>query len=157
MSEVTNPILRALLSFSVFFLLGWVLLAFIMSIVDFQSSAMGVVLMLAASMAAGQAFGQRESRLMTSEEKLYFAVFATIVGCILSAVVVYALFAWNGIPITLETLAASLGLPSETIEEVRGRLWFGVVIAALLSVLVSYFGVGFGAKLAARGTENRGA
>jgi hypothetical protein len=148
MIRFSSPMSRALIGFSVFFTFGQVVLAVLTSFIDIQTSAIGVILMMAAAMAAGQAFATRENRRMTPGEKIQFAVLATLLGAILSLGLLAVVFGWYGVPFSLDALLLSQGLNASDLVTARQYLGVGIAVAASVSLIASYLGAGFGANVA---------
>jgi hypothetical protein len=151
-----HPMTKASLSFAGLLILGQVIYGIISYFVEFQSSSMGIVLLMAAGMGAGQTFGASQKRAMTPRERAMFAVYATAIGLAIGAAGMLAVFKWYGVPFSMDALLMSMGKGPADAAELRGFLWIGLSIAVVVSLIVTYFASGFGAKAAVRQLEKRG-
>lgn len=124
-----------------------------------QPSAMGLVIAMVAAMSAGQSATKSLNRRLVFSEKAIFAVLATLLSSALGVAVLWALFAWHGVPFTLANLALVMTQGSITSDEFITILAWVVPIALLLTLFMTYFGAAMGSrsqikleeKLAAKG------
>ena len=122
-------------------------------------SAMGVVLAMVAAMSAGQAGARALSRRLNFNEKAVFAVLATLLSVALGIGTLWAIFAYHGVPFTLETIVLAMTGDAVPATEIRTILAWIVPVVLLIYVLITYFGAAMGArneiklqeKLAAKG------
>lgn len=120
-------------------------------------SSIGMVLMMVASISAGGTAATALGRPLVRQEKLRFASAATMASLALTGLLLWGLFTWNGVPLTLETLSIALTGGSATSADVLRFLpWIGLAVV-MISLLVCYLGAGFGAKSQLRALERRAA
>lgn len=119
--------------------------------------SIGIVFAMVASMTAGGTAATALGRSLVSREKLVFAVVATVTSLILTLLLVWGLFAWNGAPLTTTNLVVAMtGDPANT-EEIAALLPWILLAGTVLSLLICYFAVGFGAKNQLRALERKAA
>ncbi|WP_333818319.1 ABZJ_00895 family protein [Tabrizicola sp.] len=122
-------------------------------------SAMGIILAMVAAMSAGQSGTKAVNRRLSFNEKATFAVLATVLSGVLGIGIFWAMFAYLGIPFTLENVVLATTGDTVPAAEIRGMLIIIVPIIFVLYVLITYFGAAMGSrneiklqeKLAAKG------
>ncbi len=122
-------------------------------------SAMGIVLAMVAAMSAGQSATKTLNRRLVFRELAVFAVLATALSTALGLAIFWGLFAYHGVPFTLETFILVMGGGAIPSADVRQILAWVVPIVAAIYVLITYFGATMGSrnelklreKLAAKG------
>lgn len=119
--------------------------------------SIGIVFAMVASMSAGGSAATALGRPLVAREKLTFAAAATVASLVLTLAVFWGLFAWNGVPFTLSNIIMATTGDAAPDGEIAAILpWVGLV-AVLVSLLVCYFGVGFGAKNQLRALDRKAA
>jgi hypothetical protein len=108
-----------------------------------NSSAMGIIAMMAATMPAGGKFFTTYDRLPTKGERFRFAVMGTAITLAISAVFVFGTFQFYGVPFSLDALAEGLGIPAADLQPILG---IGIAVAIVAGLLVLYFAFNMGAK-----------
>lgn len=122
-------------------------------------SAMGVILAMVAAMSAGQSATKTLNRRLVFRELAIFAVLATLLSLVLGIGVFWGIFAYNGIPFTLENFIFVMTGDAVPAFEIRQILSWIVPIVLTIYVLITYFGATMGSrnelklreKLAAKG------
>jgi len=161
MSSTAMPLGRMLAIFLGIFVAANVALAVIGHYFpDFPiPSAMGIILAMVAAMSAGQSGTKAVNRRLTFNEKALFAVLATVLSTALAIGMLWAMFAYFGVPFTLENFVLATTGDAVPAAEIRGMLVWIVPIILVLYVLITYFGTAMGSrneiklqeKLAAKG------
>jgi hypothetical protein len=150
MSETTSssPLARMLTAFLGILLFGHVLLTGIAHYFpDLKMpNSIGLIIVAAAATYAGQFFARSLGRGMFAKEKFTFALVATILGIALTACVVWAQFAYYGVPFSVDNVLFLVLGDTLSAEEKKMVLWVGGGVGSIVSVIVCYFGCGFGAK-----------
>lgn len=153
------PLAKMLFTFLGILLAGNVLLYLLQSFfpdLDMPGSV-GIAFALVASMSSGAVAATALGRPLVAREKLAFAVAATVASLLLTVVLLWAIFAWHGVPLTLANLNLAFTGQTEMDPELAAILpWIGL-FAVVVSFLVSYFGVGFGAKNQLKALERKAA
>ena len=150
MSETTDfsPLARMLTAFLGVLLFGHVLLTgFANYFPDLKMpNSIGLIIVAAASTYAGQFFTRSLGKAMSAKEKLTFALAATILGIALTASVIWAQFAYYGLTFNVDSVLFLVLGGAVSAEEKKMVLLVGGGIGCIVSVVVCYFGSGFGAK-----------
>lgn len=119
--------------------------------------SIGIVFAMVASMSAGGTAATALGRPLVAREKLTFAVTATVASLVLTVAFLWGLFAWHGVPFSLANLIMAVTGEAAPDGEITTYLpWIGL-FAIVASVIVCYFGAGFGAKNQLRALERRAA
>ncbi len=140
---------KMVMSFLGLLLLGHIILAaigYFFPKIEMPSS-IGIVFLTVAAISAGQIFAKDASRAMTSGEKFKFAVLATILAMVLAICALWAMFAFYGVPFTLENVFLGTVGEVPSANEMQMFALIGAGIGILVSLLVCYFGSGMGAKM----------
>jgi uncharacterized membrane protein len=106
----------------------------------------GIVFLVVASMAAGGVFGTATKRRMTTAEKFRFAVLATILAIAITLALVWGMLAYLGEAFTLQNVIAFQTGEVVSNDEIMQFLPIFGGITVVVSLLVCFFGVGFGAS-----------
>ena len=122
-------------------------------------SSMGIVLAMVAAMSSGQSATKILSRRLVFREKAVFAVLATGVSVVLGVGVLWAFFAYFGVPFTLESVILVMTGDAVPAEEIRQILSWVIPLVLVLYLVITYFGAAMGSrnevklreKLAAKG------
>jgi ABC-type Na+ efflux pump permease subunit len=117
-----------------------------------NSSAMGIIAMMAATMPAGGKFFTTFERLPTKGERFRFAVLGTAITLAISAAFVFGTFQFYGVPFSLDALAEGLEIPAADIKPILG---IGLAVAIFAGLLVLYFAFNMGAKGGAKALANQ--
>jgi hypothetical protein len=120
-------------------------------------TSMGILLMMAAAMAAGQIGGQNVKRRLTLKEKAVFSVVATALGMAVTLGMLWAIFAWHGVPFSIPyVIMAATGevVPQSEINEF---LPYVIGFMALISLLITFLAVGWGARTQVKALERKAA
>jgi hypothetical protein len=144
----TMPMMKMLLVFLGTLIAGNVLLILIQTFLPNvpMPGSIGIVFAMVASMSAGGTAANALGRPLVAGEKLRFALAATVASLVLTVALVWGILAWNGLSLTLPNLILALTGDSAPDAEITAILpWIGLFMV-VVSLLVSYFGVGFGAK-----------
>jgi hypothetical protein len=149
---------KPLLTFCGILIAGQIMVGLVASFVDLGSnSGPGIAVAMAAAVGAGGVFGNSAKRAMTSGEKVRFAALATVASLLIAAIGVVALFAVYRVPMTLENILLMLGGGADDAAEFQSIMPIIGAVVVLLTMLITYFGVGFGAKSALRQAEKAAA
>jgi hypothetical protein len=119
----------------------------------------GLVITIVAVLLAGQSFAKASGRVPEQGEQVRFGLGATLIALALAAGSVLAIFAWYGVPVTVETLSLVLTGDVDFAREIGGWLWVILGVGVLITYLLAHFGLKSAAKgylkkqakLAARG------
>ncbi|MCU0829022.1 MAG: ABZJ_00895 family protein [Tabrizicola sp.] len=122
-------------------------------------SAMGIILAMVAAMSAGQSATKTLNRRLVFRELAVFAVLATVSSAALGIGVFWGIFAYHGVPFTLENFILAMTGDGVPAAEIRQILSWIVPIVLIIYVLITYFGATMGSrnelklreKLAAKG------
>ncbi|RYI32915.1 MAG: hypothetical protein EON48_03865 [Acetobacteraceae bacterium] len=158
-AEAPMPMVKMLLVFLATLIAGNVLLILVqIYLPDLpMPGSVGIVFAMIASMSAGGTAATALGRGLVAREKLTFAAAATAASLVLTLAFVWGLFAWNGVPLTMENLLVALTDDAAATAEVTAVLPWIVLFAIVVSLLVCYFGVGFGAKNQLRAVARKAA
>jgi hypothetical protein len=108
--------------------------------------SIGIVFLIVAAMAAGGVFATATKRRMVAGEKFRFAILATLLSLLLTVAVLWGVLAYVGLPFTLQNVilvaTGEMAAPGEIISILPIILG----VAVLVTLLVCFFGVGFGAS-----------
>ncbi len=108
--------------------------------------SVGIVILTMAAITAGGPFAAATKRTMTAGEKFRFAVIATVASIALQVVMTWGMLAYLGVPFTLQNVAAFFTGELVDPAEIKQMLPILGAVAILTSLLVCFFGVGFGAR-----------
>lgn len=122
-------------------------------------SSIGIVLAMVGAMSAGQAATKALNRRLTFGEKAIFAVLATVLSAVVGIAILWGIFAWFGVPFTLENVVLGMTGGAVPVSEFLGYMSWIVPIVLVVYVLITYFGAAMGSrneiklreKLAAKG------
>jgi hypothetical protein len=103
-------------------------------------SAMGIILAMVAAMSAGQAATKALNRRLVFRELAVFAVLATILSVAVGIGVFWAVFAYHGVPFTLETFILAMTGDAVPAAEIRQILSWVAPIVLVIYVIITYFG-----------------
>ena len=109
-------------------------------------SSIGIVMAMVAAMSAGQSGAKAVGRRLVFGEKAVFAVLATALSAALGVGILWGLFAWFGVPFTLDNVVLATTGDTVPPDEIRQILAWVVPIALLVYVLITYFGAAMGAR-----------
>jgi hypothetical protein len=109
-------------------------------------SSLGIVVAMVAALAAGQYHAQKTGRLATAGEKLRFALLATVVSFALSLGLVWGIFLYYGVPMTLETLAIAVSGDAGAADGLKAFLPIGLGVITVLYLFMSWLGFGMGVR-----------
>ncbi len=154
-SPASGSLTKPLLIFTAFIIAGNIILAIIGSYIELPSS-IGIIVMVAAAMGAGQSFGNSTRRLMTKGERFRFALIATLIAIVVAILAFWAAFAYYGVPFTLQNMMLGFGIAPGEVEEFKSIMMIIIPIALLINIAVAYFTVGFGARSALKQLEKQG-
>lgn len=153
------PLAKMLLVFLGTLIAGNVLLILIQTFLPNvpMPGSIGIVFAMVASMSAGGTAATTLGRPLMAKEKLTYAAAATAASLVLTVVIFWGLFAWNGVPFTLSNvIMAATGEAAPDAEIAAILPWIGL-FAIVVSLLVCYFAVGFGTKNQLRALDRRAA
>jgi hypothetical protein len=147
LAEQKNGLIRALLVFCGTFVFIQVLFGLITYYFDFENPAMGVLITMVSAMSAGNLFATTTKRAPTRGEKLQFGILATICSFVLGFIGLWALFKWNGLPFNVEMVSFALagGNMNQAMDMMEILPIVGGILA-VLTVLLAYFGLWWGAR-----------
>jgi hypothetical protein len=109
-------------------------------------SSMGIVVAMVAAMSAGQSATKAINRRLVFREKAVFAVLATAVSTVLGVGMLWAFFAYFGVPFTLESVIMIMTGDAVPGDEIRQILTWVIPIVLVLYLLVTYFGAALGSR-----------
>ena len=109
-------------------------------------SSIGIVMAMVAAMSAGQSGAKAVGRRLVFGEKAVFAVLATALSAALGVGILWGLFAWFGVPFTLDNVIVAATGDTVPPDEIRQILAWVVPIVLLVYVLITYFGAAMGAR-----------
>jgi hypothetical protein len=153
------PMIRLLATFTLAFVAGQ---AAIMALGYFfpdlpLPSSLGVVMAMVAAMSAGQSHVRQTDRRPTGGEKLIFGLLATAVVAALSLALVWGIFRFHAIPLTLENVAIAATGDARAAADVAPYLTVGAVIVGLVTLFMCWFGFSMGARSAIKQQERAAA
>lgn len=109
-------------------------------------SSMGIVFAMLGAMQAGQTAARNTGRRLSSGERASFAVAATVLSIALSGGLIWGVLAWFGVAFSAENLVMVMTGDTVPYAEIMEFLpWVGLFIT-VLSLLVCFFAVGWGAR-----------
>jgi hypothetical protein len=122
-------------------------------------SSMGIILAMVAAMSAGQSGAKAVGRRLVFAEKAVFALLATALSAALGIAVIWGIFAWFGVPFTVENLILGMTGGAVPAAEIISIMAWVIPVVMVIYVLITYFGAAMGArnqiklqeKLAAKG------
>jgi hypothetical protein len=155
----TMPMMKMLLVFLGTLIAGNALLILIQTFLPNlpMPGSIGIVFAMVASMSAGGTAANALGRPLVAGEKLRFALAATVASLVLTFALVWGLFAWNGVPLTVSNLVLAVTGGGAQDAEIAAILpWIGL-FTVVLSLLVCFIGVGFGAKSQLRALARKAA
>lgn len=117
----------------------------------------GVLMMMAAAMAAGQIGGTAAKRLLTLKEKTLFSVVATLLGMAVTFGMIWAVFAWNGVPFSVQLLVLAVSGEMISHGEIDEMVPVLIGAMAVISLLICFFAVGWGARTQVKAMERKAA
>jgi hypothetical protein len=107
----------------------------------------GSMVAIVAALAAGQYHAQKTGRLATAGEKLRFALLATGVSFVLSVGLVWGLFLYYGLPLTLDTLALAAAGDAGDADGFKTLLLIGLGVMTVLYLFMSWLGFSLGVRI----------
>ena len=119
--------------------------------------SLGILMMMAAAMAAGQIGGTAAKRRLTLKEKVLFSVVATPLGLAVTFGMLWAVFAWNGVPFSVQLLVLAMSgemMSQAEIDEIFPLL---VGVMAVISLVICFFAVGWVARTQVKAMERQAA
>ncbi len=145
---VSGGLVRPLLIFTGVLVAGQVALYGIGHVFpDFDMpSSFGLIIAMVAAMSGGQSFAKATGRAFTGNEKLRFSLTGVAISIALSLATIAGMFAWYGVPFSMDMLALVMtGDPAMAVEM---KPWLPVIfgIGLLVGWAVIHFGAGAGAK-----------
>jgi hypothetical protein len=108
--------------------------------------SIGIVFLMVAAMSAGTTFATATGRRMTSGEKLRFAVLATVLSLLLTVAVLWGSLAYVGLPFTLQNVTLVATGEMVAPGEMGQFLPIIIGVSVVVSLLICFFAVGFGAR-----------
>ncbi|MBK6468149.1 MAG: hypothetical protein IPL38_07215 [Rhodobacter sp.] len=144
----TSGMGRALFNFAMAMIAGQVaILGIGLAFPDFDlPSSTGMIIIMAASIAAGQSFAKVADRVMTGGEKARFALAATAISLAVTAAFYIGLFAYYRVPFSMDNLAMMFTGDPGLAADLKNWLVIILAVATVLTWVVSWFFVGMGAK-----------
>jgi hypothetical protein len=109
-------------------------------------SSIGIVLAMVAAMSAGQSATKAVNRRLTFREKAVFALLASVLSVALGVGVLWAFFAYFGVPFTLENVILVMTGDAVPADEIRQILAWVAPIVFILYLLITYFGAAMGSR-----------
>jgi hypothetical protein len=109
-------------------------------------SAMGIILAMVAAMSAGQSATTTLNRRLVFRELAVFAVLATLFSAALAIGIFWGIFAYHGVPFTLENFIPAITGDAVPAAEIRQILTWVVPVALTIFVLITYFGATIGSR-----------
>lgn len=109
-------------------------------------SSVGIVLAMVAAMSAGQSGTKAVGRSLVFGEKAVFALLATLLSAALGIAVLWGIFAWFGVPFTLENVVLGMTGDAVPAAEIISIMAWIVPVVLVIYVLVTYFGAAMGAR-----------
>jgi hypothetical protein len=119
--------------------------------------SIGILMMMAAAMAAGQIGGTAVRRLLTLKEKTVFSVVATLLGMAVTFGMLWAVFAWNGVPFSISLLVMALSGEMMSQSDINEMVPLVIGFMAVISLLICFFAVGWGARTQVKAMERKAA
>lgn len=119
--------------------------------------SLGILLMMAAAMAAGQIGGQNVKRRLTLKEKAVFALVATALGLAVTVGMLWAIFAWHGVPFTIPFVIMAATGEMVPQAEITEMLPYVLGFMVVISLLITFFAVGWGARTQVKAMERQAA
>ncbi len=120
-------------------------------------SAVNLVMAMVAGMAGGQSFATRNDRVMTGGEQMRFSLIALAMSFAMSAAMIGAIFAWYGVPFTLDTLIFAMTGDTSVAADLKSWMWLIVAIGVLIGWGVIHAGAGMGGKTVMKRKEKEAA
>jgi hypothetical protein len=150
---------RPLLVFFGILIFGQIFVAILQSFLDLGSAAVGasIGLAMAAAGGAGTSFAGTEGRMPTAREKFVFALVALFVGSVVALATFWGIFAWLGMPFTIDNIALAAGSGPQEAADFRSYLPLVLIGAAVVNLLIVYIGFGLGARSALKRGGQTGA
>lgn len=109
-------------------------------------SSMGIVFLMVGAMQAGQTAARSTGRRLTTGEKASFAIASTALSLALGVGLVWGVLAWFGVPFTAENVVLAMTGGAVPYAEIMEFLpWVGLFVV-VVSLVLSYFAVGWGAR-----------
>ncbi len=108
-------------------------------------NSISIVGYIVGSMQAGMFAARTTKQLPNAGEKLVFATWATAAAALLVIAFMWALFVYNGVPLTLMTLGTVVTGSVPDAAFLKFLPWI-LLIGIALNLLITYCGVGSGAK-----------
>ena len=108
--------------------------------------SVGLIVTVVGAMMAGQSWFRQSGRLPTSGEKFTFAFLATALSLALAGGLVWAVFVYYGVPFSMDNAMLVLTGDPSAASDLAGYLPVILAIAVGITLLVTYFGLGSGAK-----------
>jgi hypothetical protein len=109
-------------------------------------SSLGIVMAMVAAMSSGQSFARQTGRRPTAGERLGFAILATAVVFALSIVLVWGVFRYHGVPVSVENLLIAATGDAKAAADIAPFITIGAAIVGVLTLFMCWFGYGMGAK-----------
>lgn len=109
-------------------------------------SSMGIILAMVAAMSAGQSATKAVNRRLRVGEKVTFALTATALSAALGVGLFWAMFAWFGVPFTLDNVILAASGDTVPPADLRQILAWVIPIVLVVYVLITYFGAAMGSR-----------
>jgi hypothetical protein len=109
-------------------------------------SSIGIVMAMIAAMSAGQSATKSLNRRLTFGEKAIFAVLATILSTAFGIAILWGIFAWFGVPFTVENILLGMTGDAAPAAEILSIMAWVVPVLLVLYLLVTYFGAAMGSR-----------
>jgi hypothetical protein len=119
--------------------------------------SIGILMMMAAAMAAGQIGGTAVRRRLTLKEKTVFSVVATLLGMAVTFGMLWAVFAWNGVPFSISLLVLALSGEMMSQSDINEMVPLVIGFMAVISLLICFLAVGWGARTQVKAMERKAA
>lgn len=120
-------------------------------------SSTGMILAMAAALAAGQGVAARLGRKLRTGEKAVFAAYATILNLVFAVAVFWGLLAYVGLPFTAQNVVMVMTGETMPKADIGPFLPWIIGIGAVVSFLVTFFFVGLGVSSQLKALERKAA
>ncbi|MCA3488379.1 MAG: hypothetical protein IOD05_15100 [Rhodobacter sp.] len=109
-------------------------------------SSLGIIVAMAAAGSAGYYHAHKTGRLATAGEKLRFALLATGASFALSLGLVWGIFLYYGVPLTLDALAIAAAGDAGAADGLKALLPISLAVITVLYLFMSWLGFGMGVR-----------
>lgn len=107
---------------------------------------LGIIIAMGAAVGAGYYHAGKTGRLATAGEKLRFALLATGASFALSLGLVWGIFLYYGVPLTLDALAIAAAGDAGAADGLKALLPISLAVITVLYLFMSWLGFGMGVR-----------